>query len=425
MTAIICNSTRWGGTGGLFAVASSCPRFEGILTHEFGHSFGNLSDEYWYPNEAFSAEERINKTNNGNLSTIKWRHLMGYSGIYGGIGAYRYSNNSADIAYNWFKPHESCHMQFTYSEFCAVCASELIRLMEVIAGNYFDISIISSNNIRIDDVNYTIYGRFEIPPVINGKIVSEIGGNAFRDQSMCNEFIIPGNITKIGASAFLGCTNLLNVDFEINSYLNQIEDYAFKNCINLESISIPESLNIIGKTPFADCASLYGFVIPNLITTDQHKWINSEGNIIVGNHNYINGVCNICGHEGSGTHVHLYSQYSPSPPGKFLFQHNCICDCGYTKKMPCIGIIPIDPPYDVYCINCGQYMGEPEMLFSITLPNGDICVSHNPITFESAYLVAMKLGISYEYSDFLIAIQPSYFNDIKIYILPKKYSLNT
>jgi hypothetical protein len=81
MTAIICNSSRWGGTGGEFAVLSMHTNFGKILTHEFGHSFGGLADEYWYEGEPFRATEAVNKTQNGNLNTIKWKHWIGKSGI--------------------------------------------------------------------------------------------------------------------------------------------------------------------------------------------------------------------------------------------------------------------------------------------------------------------------------------------------------
>ena len=68
---ILCNSNRWGGTGGTYAVMSLSPEYERILTYELGHVIGKLADEYWYSNENFSPMERVNKTNNGDLNTIK------------------------------------------------------------------------------------------------------------------------------------------------------------------------------------------------------------------------------------------------------------------------------------------------------------------------------------------------------------------
>ena len=67
LTVIICNSLRWGGTGGEFAVSSLHIGYENIVAHEFGHSFGKLGDEYWYSGESFNAREKANKSK----STIK------------------------------------------------------------------------------------------------------------------------------------------------------------------------------------------------------------------------------------------------------------------------------------------------------------------------------------------------------------------
>lgn len=273
----------------------------------------------------------------------------------------------------------------------------------------------------ITGYKYNITGKIIIPSQINGITVTEIEYRAF-DYSLAQEIHIPNTVTIIGAMAFYGCNNMQVIDFGANSQLHTIKDNAFHNCSSLTSISLPNTLTDVGITPFAGCAGLYGYLIPNSITNTQHKRINSRGSLVTGNHNYINGVCIVCGHSGSGAHTHLYDEHMPAPPGKFGNQHYSYCDCSHFKIMPCIGVMPDEPPYDVYCSFCGQYLSDSGLLYSIILPNGDICVSNYPITFESVYQIAMKLGIDYEYSDFLVAIKV--VDNSELYIIPKKFELN-
>ncbi len=239
---IICNSTRWGGTGGDISIISSHSRNGSILTHEMGHTLGGLADEYWVNNEHFNLIEAPNKTNNGDLNTIKWANWIGYAGKFGGISAYRYSYNEGDISYDWYKPHLSCHMQNTISQFCAVCAEELIYRMGLITGEFFSTTTISDEYIRIDNVNYLIYGEFEIPPIINKKIVEEIGVEAFKDQTMLSSITIHKNIIKIADNAFINCTNLNKVKLTRDSNNSvQLGNDVFYGCNQLKEIIVPTS----------------------------------------------------------------------------------------------------------------------------------------------------------------------------------------
>ena len=137
MTAIICNSTRWGGTGGEFAVLSCATNYETIMFHEFGHSFGGLADEYYYPSDgAFSGREAPNMTSNNNRNTIKWRQQLGVDGV--DIYPYSQGVDTTDPEFDatsnsWFKPHTNCKMQYSNQDFCPVCSTELIRKLEYIS----------------------------------------------------------------------------------------------------------------------------------------------------------------------------------------------------------------------------------------------------------------------------------------------------
>ncbi len=121
-----------------------------------------------------------------------------------------------------------------------------------------------------------------------------IADNAFYDCDELTSISIPESVTNIGSDAFYGCDNLQYNEYdnalywgndenkyiilvkaksthitscEINSGCRIIANSAFDNCMNLLSISIPESVNTIGDRAFADCFGLTTVSIPKSVTS--------------------------------------------------------------------------------------------------------------------------------------------------------------
>ena len=69
--------------------------------------------------------------------------------------------------------------------------------------------------------------------------------------SGCMNTVIPSSVTKIGSSAFSGCTGLKSVTFHSN--LTTIEGSAFNGCTGLTSLTIPNSITSIGFSAFGAC----------------------------------------------------------------------------------------------------------------------------------------------------------------------------
>ena len=90
-----------------------------------------------------------------------------------------------------------------------------------------------------------------IPSQYNGMTVTAIGANAFKDCINLTGIEIPEGVTSIGASAFNGCTNLTSV--EIPEGMATIGSLAFYGCTSLTSVTIPASVTVIGGdgTPFS------------------------------------------------------------------------------------------------------------------------------------------------------------------------------
>lgn len=67
-------------------------------------------------------------------------------------------------------------------------------------------------------------------------------------------------VTSIGYSAFRGCINLTSV--AIPDSVKRIEPYAFTSCKSLDNIKLPDGIKSIGKMAFGNCKSLEGIWIP-------------------------------------------------------------------------------------------------------------------------------------------------------------------
>ena len=52
---------------------------------------------------------------------------------------------------------------------------------------------------------------------------------------------------------------------------NEYRQRAFYGCTALKSVTIPESVTVIGENAFADCTSLTSVIIPDGVTYIAHK----------------------------------------------------------------------------------------------------------------------------------------------------------
>ena len=145
-----------------------------------------------------------------------------------------------------------------------------------------------------------------IPSEVDGHTVSGIGDNAFIDiGDPCDTIIIPECVTSVGINPFSGNNNVaiyvspehptLESDkgvlyskadkrviacprdyfrnladgrkYDILNGTVSIGDFAFFNCLNITSITIPDSVTSIGTAAFACCMSLTSINIPDSVTS--------------------------------------------------------------------------------------------------------------------------------------------------------------
>ena len=266
MVQIIANSAMDGGTAQVAGnnqalgvaltsinTSSEDSSWKSVIMHEFGHSFGGLGDEYW---NGIIPSEYPNITKNSDPNTVKWKQWIGYNNV----GIYPFSESELDDDSDqtkeiWYRPHQNCLMRYINRPFCSVCQHELIfKLSNIIGLQLFNTTNIEEKYISIDRLNLDVTGKFDIPSVINGRIVSIIGNSAFKECKKITSVTIPSSVKYIDPSAFEGCTNLQSV--VLSNELTSIGNSVFKGCTSLSMIDIPSSVKYIDPNAFENCTSL-------------------------------------------------------------------------------------------------------------------------------------------------------------------------
>ena len=133
---------------------------------------------------------------------------------------------------------------------------------------------------------YLYSGSLVIP-----NTVTEIQNSAFANCKNLDSITIPAYLTIVPAGAFFGCVNLryvnfaktLSIQLNYTSSVKEIGNSAFEGCISLKSINLPGNVSKIGDNAFKGCTSLGtdtqldGSYLPGIIFETDTE-INSIGN---------------------------------------------------------------------------------------------------------------------------------------------------
>lgn len=143
--------------------------------------------------------------------------------------------------------------------------------------------------------NYIFWGCKGITDIVFGPNIETIGQSAFYGCTSLNNITIPEGVTSIGGRAFGDCKSLNTITFNAVNCVNMvtmennipmpafdnkalsainfgnnveiIPDYAFANCTNLKTFTIPTSVRHIGYKSFYGCKSLQSITIPENVTS--------------------------------------------------------------------------------------------------------------------------------------------------------------
>ena len=110
-----------------------------------------------------------------------------------------------------------------------------------------------------------------VPDTYDGKNVTAILPEAFKDNTTMTSVTIGNNVTTIGASAFENCDALTTVNF--GSGVTTINAKAFYDCDALTSVDLPDAVTFVGRDAFVSCDALTTFNIGRCFE-------NHEGNFL-------------------------------------------------------------------------------------------------------------------------------------------------
>ena len=117
-------------------------------------------------------------------------------------------------------------------------------------GNYVSGNLIIPATAKDGDMEYS---------------VTSIGMFAFSECSELTSVTIPESVTSIGDYAFYWCSDLTSV--EISNSVSSIGNNAFYQCSNLTSVTIGNSVSLIGAAAFYNCSSLTSVTIPGSVSS--------------------------------------------------------------------------------------------------------------------------------------------------------------
>ncbi len=103
----------------------------------------------------------------------------------------------------------------------------------------------------------------EVEAISLSEGITSLGTNAFMDLMFVTDVTIPRSVKTIHKRAFENCRSLTSVEFAQNSQLKTIDHWAFYECINLQTMDIPEGVTTIGNGAFYGCAYLESLVLPS------------------------------------------------------------------------------------------------------------------------------------------------------------------
>ncbi len=128
----------------------------------------------------------------------------------------------------------------------------------------------------VEKENGKYKGDIVIPEKVqNGTVdVVSVNSEAFKDCTELTSVILPNSVLSIGIRAFKGCSSLVNVD--LGDGVEEIDGSAgisgvFEECNSLKSITIPNKVEEIPEDCFAYCSSLEKVVLGDHLRTIENN----------------------------------------------------------------------------------------------------------------------------------------------------------
>lgn len=111
--------------------------------------------------------------------------------------------------------------------------------------------------------NYIFYSCEALAEIELPSKLEYIGEKCFTHSGLIDP-VIPDEVSLIDIYAFASCESL--VEIHLPAKLKSLEQGAFKDCLNLSSIDLPDNLEELGWCVFQGCTSLVRISIPDAVS---------------------------------------------------------------------------------------------------------------------------------------------------------------
>ena len=283
------------------------------------------------------------------------------------------------------------HLKHLFTTMLFMCCSIATAHDFVVDGIYYSITDATNNTVEVTyrGDSYSSYyneytGSVAIPENITffgtTYSVTRIGSSAFNGCTGLTSIKIPNSVTSIGSSAFRGCSGLTNVI--IPNSVKSIGDLAFSGCTGLVNMTIGNSVTSIGSRAFEGCNNL--LTIYNLsqisFTIGSTKIINIPNGDILDDYIFLtnNGIHTLYKYVGIETNLILPDSYNGNSfaIGDSVFYDyseltsitipNSVISIGDYAFYGCTGLKKID----FNCKNIGSWFKNNTSIEEVIIGNG-------------------------------------------------------
>ena len=127
---------------------------------------------------------------------------------------------------------------------------------------------LGGNAVRIIS-DYCFTGNDRLTSVTVSEGVVQIYPNSFMDCTQLESISLPSTLSLLGKYAFSNCSSLKAI--ALPSGMTHINEYTFEKCYSLETVSIPSSVRAMGKDAFAECHALTSVTLPAGVTEIEER----------------------------------------------------------------------------------------------------------------------------------------------------------
>ena len=140
-------------------------------------------------------------------------------------------------------------------------ATEIINRISL--GLEYTLIRLQSEVLKVSGIGTCTDTEIYIPAMHDGKPVTILESECFKDQKHITKVVIPDSVTEIYPNAFSECENLKEV--VLGSGTDYIES-LFVGCTSLEKVTIPDGVRFISVSCFRGCTALKSITLPATVS---------------------------------------------------------------------------------------------------------------------------------------------------------------